>query len=377
MQAKASKSVQRAVTALPLAFFLTAPISLAAAQDSFVSGLPNAWRSYAADVLSGKPGAFPVTRDNLIRRAVAREVMGWQFGTRESSSNVTGFTLDSVFVASRGLQAQPLIAGSMGTLQDTRLVSAWTQAVGTDSQLTLSGVFAHQSFANPGLLAGVLPAQGQRANWQQALERSSGVGLGLDVVHAMSERLNVRLSAQSRIEMEPFEHFRGVFTDPGKFDIPASLGAGLDVAFSPAQVLGFGVERVSYSRIQPFTSQDLPDRFLSLLGDANSPSFEWRDLTVYTLRWQWQPLEATSLEVRYSTQMQPEPTSELLRRALATEYTNRNFGLTLGQKLTGGAEVSLSANYSPYAYFLGPSLYRGRTMEGNQFELEAVYRLDF
>ena len=377
MQAKASKSVQRAVTILPLAFFLSALPAQAAAQDSYVSGLPDAWRTYAADVLAGKPGQFPVTRDNAIRGAVAREVLRWRTGSAEGVTGTSGFSLEAVFRADRKLQDQPLIASSMGALQDTRLVSAWTQAVGADTQLVLSGVFAHQSFANPGLSAGTLSAFGERSSWQQALDHSSGVGLGLDWLHTLSERVDVRFSAQSRVEMEPFEHFRGVFTDPGKFDIPASLAAGMDVSLTPRQALGFGVERVAYSRIQPFTSQDLPDRFLSLLGDANSPTFEWRDLTVYTLRWQWQPLQSTSVEVRYSTQMQPEPTSELLRNALATEYTHRNFGLTLGHQLGAGAELSLSANYSPYAYFLGPSLYRGRTMEGNQVELEAVYRLSF
>ena len=95
------------------------------------------------------------------------------------------------------------------------------------------------------------------------------------------------------------------------------------------------------------------------------------------MRWQWQPDADTTLEMRYSTQLQPEPTSELLRDALSTEYTDRNLGLTLARRAGLSGEFQFSASYSPYSYFLGPRIYSNSIDAGSQLEVEAVYRLSF
>lgn len=376
MQANSSRWTRRAVRALPLAFFLSANPLLAAEQNSFATGLPGAWRAYAADVLAGQSAVYKPDDNASIRRALAREIGSWQLTLLSSSDGVSRLRLEADFAAPRS-RGSKLLNDSLGGLAETQLVSAWTQQLSNQAEFSLNGVFAHQTFATPELLYSSLRADGSTPPWVSAWEHSTGVGLGMALMHPLHQRVNLRFSAQSRIEMESFQRFRGVFNDPGRFDIPSSLKAGLDVQLSPEHSLGFGVDRVAYSGVEPFTSNDLPDRFLSLLGDAGSPTFAWRDLTVYSLRWQWQPDADTTLEMRYSTRLQPEPTSDLLRRALSTEFTDRNFGLSLARDLGFSGQLRLSASYAPFAYFLGPSLYRARSAEGSQIELEAVYRLQF
>jgi hypothetical protein len=376
MQANTSKWIQRAVKTLPLALFLSCNPLLAAEQNSFATGLPGAWRAYAADMLSGQPAAYQRDQAGTIRRAIAREIGTWQLAIATSEDGRSSLRLDAEFAAPRGNRSR-LVNDSVGGLAETQLLSAWTQRLSSEAELSINGVFAHQTFATPDMLYASVRVDGSSQPWQNAWEHSTGVGLGFSLTQPISSWMDLRLAAQSRIEMESFQRFRGVFNDPGKFDIPSSLRAAVDFRVSANHVLGFGVDRVAYSSVEPFSSADLPDRFLSLLGDAGSPTFAWRDLTVYSLRWQWLPDEVTTLEVRYSTRLQPDPTSDLLRRALSTEFTDRNFGLSLARDLSQRSELSLSASYSPYPYFLGPSLYRGRSVSGNQVELEAVYRLSF
>lgn len=376
MQANTFKRLQRAVKILPLALFLSANPLLAAEQDSFASGLPGAWRAYAADVLSGQPATFKRESGASIRQALAREIDNWQLTVATSLDGRAMLRLEAEFAAPRN-RGSKLVNDSVGGLAETQLVSAWTQRLANEAEFSINGVFAHQTFATPEMLYSSLRADGSSQPWVNAWEHSTGVGLGLTLVQPVSSWMDLRFAAQSRIEMESFQRFRGVFNDPGKFDIPSSLRAGVDFRLSPSHILGFGVDRVAYSGVEAFSSQDLPDRFLSLLGDAGSPTFAWQDLTVYSMRWQWQPDESTTLEMRYSTRLQPEPTSELLRNALSTEFTNRNFGLSLARDVGFAGQLRFSASYAPYAYFLGPSLYRGRSVDGNQVELEAVYRLHF
>ena len=80
--------------------------------------------------------------------------------------------------------------------------------------------------------------------------------------------------------------------------------------------LSFEVERVMYSEISAFPSRALPNRFLSLLGDSTSPSFDWEDLTVYTIGYTWSDGEDQQWHVDLSTRTQPSPSSRLLSRAL-------------------------------------------------------------
>lgn len=313
-----------------------------------------------------------------VRAALAREISSWTVATVDfGGRHEAQLQIKSLFDGQRQHHGNRLIHDSMGGLDERQLVSAWTQRFGADGELGINGVFAHQSFTTPGLGASHFAAEQSRPTWINALESSSGVGLGISMLQPIGPMFDLRLSMQSKIEMEPFKRFRGVYSDPGKFDLPAAAKAGLDMQVAQHHVLGLGVERVQYSKVEPFSSRDLPARFLSLLGDVGSPAFAWRDLTVYTARWQWQADADTLLELRYSTQLQPEPTDQLLRNALSTEYTDRNFGLTIARRAGLSGELQFNASYAPFSYFLGPTIYRNAMEPGAQLEVEAVYRVSF
>ena len=69
-------------------------------------------------------------------------------------------------------------------------------------------------------------------------------------------------------------------------------------------------------------SRNLPNRFLSLLGDSTSPSFDWEDLTVYTVGYTWSDGKDQEWHVDLSTRTQPSPSSQLLSRALSGDLAS-------------------------------------------------------
>src|SRR5690606_36696888 len=110
---------------------------------------------------------------------------------------------------------------------------------------------------------------------------------------------------------------------------------------------------VQYSGVEAFLSPSMPNRFLALLGDGTSPEFRWRDLTIYSAEWRWQPNQANAFALRYSTRQQPAPSSSALRRALAADYTDNNFAVSYARRLMPGLHLGFSASYAPATYFLG------------------------
>lgn len=272
-------------------------------------------------------------------------------------------------------------------LRRTVLSPAYMQRVGESGQWSLAAVFAYQRFASPGIgPVAWNPTYDAFASMSASIapgvadEVSYGRGVRLDVSDALTEQLRWSLGYQSRVNMDTFNRYRGVYADPGDFDIPSSARFGLDFFATPQLSLTFGVERVMYSEIRPFTSAALPRRFLALLGDATSPAFAWRDLIVYSLGGSWRSDDG-DFSLRYSTREQPMPTSTLLERLLDADQSGsgRTLELVLGRNTGPNSRFQLSASYAPYQYVLGAPTSNAARDEGrgSQIEFQALWGVNF
>jgi hypothetical protein len=262
-------------------------------------------------------------------------------------------------------------------LQRTLISPAYSQRVGEQGQWTIAAVLAYQRFASGDL--GALQQNSFDPSTLQPGEVSYGRGLRMDFSDALSDNLRWNFGYQSRVNMDAFSNFRGVFADPGDFDIPASASAGLHIGTSSPLSFNIGVERVMYSDIRPFTSAALPRRFLAVLGDGSNPVFAWRDLTVYSVGGTWRDDNFGELALRYSTREQPSPTSRLLQRLLTDEQSNYGVELSYAKNAGAASRIELSASYSPFQYVLGaPTSYSVRRDDGrNQVEFEARWTVAF
>jgi hypothetical protein len=138
------------------------------------------------------------------------------------------------------------------------------------------------------------------------------------------------------------------------------------------------VQRVQYSAIKPFTSSNLPTRFLALLGDSSSPVFAWRDLDVYSLGWTLHDADLGNLQMRYTTRQQPVPTSRLLENALSSATAKGMYSLAWMRSFGDAASVSFSASYATSPYFLLMPTYVSREdATAGRFEFEALWSTRF
>ncbi|MEO7430896.1 MAG: hypothetical protein ABIR62_02505, partial [Dokdonella sp.] len=151
-------------------------------------------------------------------------------------------------------------------LQRTVVAPTLSSAWGSRGSVRITGILAYQRFASLGLGTAASDGWAPMPAWRA--DSSYGAGARLDVENAISDRLRWNLGYQSRVGMGTFANYRGVFADPGDFDIPANASAGLSYAVTPAFGVDIGVQRVMYSAITPFASSGLPTRFLALLGDS-------------------------------------------------------------------------------------------------------------
>ena len=352
----------------------------AAADESVLSR----WHDYALSSITPQfswavqPASFGAPRvlDNYsgnVERAPlfkARSAMA----TRLGISIATGTVADTPSVLAN--QPEHLVNLPQSGLQRTVIAPTLARDWGDHGSIRLTGVLAYQRFASLGL--GTTVNDGWAPLPTRFGDSSYGAGARVDVSSVLGDGLRWNLGYQSRVGMGAFANYRGVFADPGDFDIPASASANISYALTPRFGVDVGVQRVMYSAITPFTSANLPTRFLALLGDGSSPVFAWRDLTVYSVGWTLRDADIGNVMLRYTTRQQPVPTSPLLANALASATANDTISLGWSRTLNSRSNLSFLASYatSPY-YLLMPSYLSRDNGTASQFEFEALWSMRF
>lgn len=372
---------------LPLALFAALATPAVAFAESPAS--LGAWQAYALRSVTpefawaDRPSAAAV-EPTLLDALDARTAVLPKVSLKLAESG-TGFDLsisrslsgDTPLFESGSLSAQRLTSVGSG-LERTFVAPSLTRSVGDNSAITAGVVLAYQQFATWGL--GSSAVEGAASPLQARtsfLGSSYGSGVRLGFQQQLGGALSLNSQFQSRIDMSPLQNYRGLYSRPGDFDLPAVASTGLVWNTGARSAVGFEVSRVLYSEVAPFTSAALPLRLLGLIGDAGSPGFAWRDLTVYSLDWTWRPSDAAVIGFHYTTRQQPEPTSDVLRDALAGEFTDDNFGVSFTRQLDRFGSLRLAASYAPAQYFLGNASFGNRDASGEQVEVEAVWAVPF
>ncbi len=309
------------------------------------------------------------------------------FASHFGVQSETGFRLDYQFQSSDDVvlpefQADALFQGSLFERQ--YFAPGFQHQVSDNGVLGVAAVFAYQRFsaANLGMLSATTPESiwlpRDSFGYNPYEESGYGTGVRLALRQEVFDRFAVETGYQSRIDMEQFAAFRGVYSNPADLDIPARASVGLAFQASKRTALNVSIERVLYSEINAFPSRFLPNRFLSLLGDSTSPALEWEDLTVYTVGWTWSDGAKQQWHVDLSTRQQPSPTSMLLSQAIHGELADNAVIVGYSRKTGKNHRLNFNAAYAPAEYAFGGSVLGVTTEDLDQrFELEAFWTMSF
>ena len=273
---------------------------------------------------------------------------------------------------------------SSGTLGlERRLVSPGLLHRLNDKQLVgVSAVFVTQSYGVSRLgmqsYDQSLPTNLRSTIYDPYQETGYGAGVNLALSSEIIDGLTLDAGYQSRINMNEFANYRGVYSQPADLDIPARARLGLAFQASDRSWLNVSVERVLYSEVGAFASQNLPGRFLSLLGDSTSPSFSWDDLTVYSVGWAWADNKGTSWHVDFSSRSQPSPSSRILSQAIDADMAQNAMTIGYSHRMSQTSRFNVNAAYAPAEYAFGGNVLGVTTDQLSQdFELEAFWIWDF
>ncbi|TVQ36029.1 MAG: hypothetical protein EA370_08695 [Wenzhouxiangella sp.] len=282
------------------------------------------------------------------------------------------------------LQESGLGSGNDGlAFRQSMLMPGVTHQVSDRNALTVSAVLASQQFGASGmnLREADYYTDTERALLSQAHMRpevAQGAGLRFALSSELMDNLRLEAAYQSRIEMAEFASLRGVHGSRAELDIPSRIQLGLEFATTTRSSLNLGVSQIFYSEVGAFPSRAMPARFTALLGDSTSPDFDWADLVVYNIGWQWRTDNDMAFYVDYRTRSQPRPTSPALAQALAPELAQNAFLAGFSKGLGQRARLHLDAAYAPPEFAFGGNVLGIVSDKLDQsLEVQAMVRFDF
>lgn len=134
-------------------------------------------------------------------------------------------------------------------------------------------------------------------------DQAWGAGLRVGWTGNLTSNITVGASASSKIYMQEFDQYRGLFAEQGDFDIPANFGVGIAIKANPQTTIAFDVQRILYGDVASIankgpTANEFYDALSYVLmtgqpygmsgdpqalGNDQGWGFGWEDVTVYKL----------------------------------------------------------------------------------------------
>jgi long-chain fatty acid transport protein len=228
-----------------------------------------------------------------------------------------------------------------------------------------------QKFRADGL-AGFAPLSVDPANVSGNHDDTAiGVGVKFGYQGEVSDGVRVGVSYQSKIKMNEFDDYAGLFAEGGDFDIPATYTIGMSFEVGSSGLIVADIQEIKYSGVASISNPLMPNLgacmggdVTSCLGGSNGPGFGWEDMTVYKIGYQLEAGDST-YRVGYSHADQPIPESEVFFNILAPAVVEDH--ITAGWTLRVGdnQEFNIAGLYVPSNSVKGDN-----PMDGGQTQIE-------
>jgi len=167
------------------------------------------------------------------------------------------------------------------------------------------------------------------------------------------DRVSVGASYATKIYMDEFDKYKGLFAEQGDFDIPANLNVGIKFDVTPELTLGFDYQHIWYGDVdsianssvsplcggQLFGGTPLP-LATGCLGGSQGIGFAWDDIDVFKFAVEYQLNPKWRLRGGYSTGDNPIPSTDVTFNILAPGVIEEHITVGFTYSLDANSEIT-------------------------------------
>lgn len=219
-----------------------------------------------------------------------------------------------------------------------------------------------------------------------------GAGARIGWTGKLTDAVTVGATYASKVYMQEFDSYKGLFAEQGDFDIPASYGLGIALKATPAVTIAFDVQRIEYSDVAAIgnagpTAAEFMGAFSTpidstkLLGADGGFGFGWQDVTVYKLGVDYQYNNQWTFRGGINYGENPIDSNQNLFNILAPGIVEKHVTLGFTYAPTAYNEVSVTYMHAfredqSYTYAMGPASYTA-DIGMDQNAIEVSYAMKF
>jgi len=221
--------------------------------------------------------------------------------------------------------------------------------------LGITPILAMQFFAAEGLEAfGPFSSDPDKLT-NNGHDSSLGFGVKVGYMGQFSERFAFSVAYQSKISMDEFSDYAGLFAEQGGFDIPSHIIAGIAIGLTDSVTWAIDVQEIYYTDVASVSNPFLPNLVLAPLGSDDAAGFGWEDITVFKTGILWETDNDWTWRFGFSTTSQPIPESEIMFNILAPGVVEEHFTAGFTRDIGDSRAFSLSLMYAPSVSVSGPN----------------------
>jgi len=180
---------------------------------------------------------------------------------------------------------------------------------------------------------------------------SWGGGLRAGVEFAVSDRLRLGLSGQTKMWMTKFDRYAGLFKNQGAMDIPPAIVAGLAFDATPDLTLMFDYKHIFYSDVPTVGDSTQTGTFF---GADNGPGFGWADVDAFKFGAEWRANEDWTLRAGYAYNTNPIDSEDVTLNILAPGVVQHHITGGFSYMVTPSSSIDFSGAYMPNVSVSGP-----------------------
>lgn len=178
-----------------------------------------------------------------------------------------------------------------------------------------------------------------------------GYGIKVGFQAELSDVFRIGGNFQSRIYMDEFDKYAGLFAEQGDFDIPMSLTLGLAFDARPDLTFMADYKKIYYGKIASIANSPFaPFPF----GADNGPGFGWKTIDIFKLGVEYRQSDKWTWRAGFSRNENPIGPEAVTINILAPGVVKTHITGGFSFKVSEKNSISFAAGYIPSVTVTGP-----------------------
>ncbi|MEH6543678.1 MAG: outer membrane protein transport protein [Porticoccaceae bacterium] len=197
-----------------------------------------------------------------------------------------------------------------------------------------------------------------------------GFGMRIGWFGEITPWLDLGAAYSTKVYMQDFDKYKGLFADSGNFDIPSNYSIGAAIKPAPGWVIALDIQRVNWGEIKALGNGNLDSLQPggSPLGSRGGSGFNWGSQNVYRLGLEYAASERLTLRGGYAYGRRPNNDEDINSVSFNMMAPNpvEQYTVGLSWKMDKKSEVHFAYGLFVEDKYRGPSATAGLGVGGRE-----------